>query len=329
MPFVTKAQIENARQPDLLTFLRRYRPDELVPAGSGAFKLKSHDSLKISNGKWCWWSHDRMGGVNALEYLIKVEHMKFPEAVQLINEQCGFSSFSARQVQGSKRERPADVPLERDEFLLPVRNADNRRVTAYLLSRGIDMEILDFCFQNRLLYEDAAHHNAVFVGYDGDTPRYATLRGATTGNHFMREVAGSSKAYCFSISAAKPDAPLNVFECAIDALSYLTMVRLQGGGWRAQSVLSLGGVYRQRQDEKPELPVALKAYLDRHPATWQIILRLDSDDVGRGAAQAIWKAAKNCDVSIEHPAQGKDYNEWLMCSKGLASRQRTEAAPER
>lgn len=28
MPYATKAQIERARQPDLLTFLRRYKPDE-------------------------------------------------------------------------------------------------------------------------------------------------------------------------------------------------------------------------------------------------------------------------------------------------------------
>ena len=99
MPYATKAQIERARQPDLLTFLRRYKPDELIPTGPGAYKLRSHDSLKISNGKWCWWSHDKMGGVNALEYLIKVENMKFPDAVQLVNEQCGF--FDARKVQSA------------------------------------------------------------------------------------------------------------------------------------------------------------------------------------------------------------------------------------
>ena len=75
MPYATKSQIERARQPDLLTFLRRYKPDELIPTGPNAYKLRSHDSLKISNGKWCWWSHDKMGGVNALEYLIKVENM--------------------------------------------------------------------------------------------------------------------------------------------------------------------------------------------------------------------------------------------------------------
>ena len=195
MPYATKAQIERARQPDLLTFLRRYKPDELIPTGPGAYKLRSHDSLKLSNGKWCWWSHDKMGGVNALDYLIKVENMKFPDAVQLVNEQCGF--FDAREVQ-SVPAKQTEKP--KAEFLLPVRFQNNRRVTAYLLSRGIDMAVLDYCFQHGLLYEAADYHNAVFVGYDGRTPRYATLRGTLSGSSFKRDVTGSNKQFCFFIT---------------------------------------------------------------------------------------------------------------------------------
>ena len=327
MPFATKEQIEHARQPDLLTFLQRYHPDDLVPIGPGAYKLKSHDSLKLSNGKWCWWSHDKIGGVNALEYLIKVENMTFPQAVQLVNEQCGFSSFSGQS-------RPASptptVPKEKAEFLLPVRNLNNRRITAYLLSRGIDMEILDHCYQQGLLYEDADHHNAVFVGYDGAVPKYATLRGATTGSIFKREVAGSSKAYCFSIPASEPGAVLNVFECAIDALSYLTQRKMQGQDWHSQSVLSLGGVYQpQKWDAAPTMPVALRGYLTVHRDVSEIVLRLDNDPVGRSAAEAIRLTVETLTVSIEYPKQGKDYNEWLMLQKGISPRQRAQTAPER
>ena len=257
MPYATKSQIERARQPDLLTFLRRYKPDELIPTGPNAYKLRSHDSLKISNGKWCWWSHDKMGGVNALEYLIKVENMKFPDAVQLINEQCGVSaSHEERPVFASKAERP------KTEFLLPTRFQNNRRVTAYLLSRGIDMAILDYCFQHGLLYEAADYHNAVFVGYDDRIPRYATLRGTLSGSSFKRDVTGSNKRFCFSIDG-QDNGKLNVFECAIDALSYLTQVKMQGVDWRQESVLSLGGVYQSRPNEMPKVPTALQGYRER------------------------------------------------------------------
>ena len=125
MPYATKSQIERARQPDLLTFLRRYKPDELIPTGPNAYKLRSHDSLKISNGKWCWWSHDKMGGVNALEYLIKVENMKFPDAVQLINEQCGVSASPAH---GRAITRPTPC--------FPVNNRRAIRQYSYSVSTG-------------------------------------------------------------------------------------------------------------------------------------------------------------------------------------------------
>ena len=323
MPYATKAQIERARQPDLLTFLRRYKPDELIPTGPGAYKLRSHDSLKISNGKWCWWSHDKMGGVNALEYLIKVENMKFPDAVQLVNEQCGF--FDARKVQSTpvqKEEKP------KADFLLPVRFQNNKRVTAYLLSRGIDIAILDYCFQHGLLYEAADYHNAVFVGYDGKTPRYATLRGTLSGSGFKRDVTGSSKQFCFSITG-KGNGKLNVFECAIDALSYLTQVKMQGADWRQESVLSLGGVYKSTPNEVPKVPVALQGYLNAHADVCEIVLRLDNDAVGRGAAGAISQAISDLPVSVELPAEGKDYNEWLMRQKGISPRQRARNEPER
>ena len=39
-----------------------------------------HDSLKISNGKWYWWSRG-FGGYSALDYLIKVKEYDFVEAV--------------------------------------------------------------------------------------------------------------------------------------------------------------------------------------------------------------------------------------------------------
>lgn len=324
MPYATKAQIESARQPDLLTFLQRYKPDELIPTGHGAYKLRSHDSLKISNGKWCWWSHERMGGANALEYLIKVEKMKFPDAVQLINEQCGFFDAKPEPLGGVPKEKTTQI-----EFLLPVRFPNNRRVTAYLLSRGIDIAVLDYCFQNGLLYEAADYHNAVFVGYDGKTPRYATLRGTLYGSSFKRDVAGSNKRFCFSITGEDAGVKLNVFECAIDAISYLTQVKVQGEDWRKESVLSLGGVYMSSPDAPPKVPTALQGYLDAHADVREIVLRLDNDEVGRGAAHAISLAVKDMKVTVKLPVQGKDYNEWLMRQKGISPRPKARNEPER
>ena len=50
------AVIEQARQMDLLSYLQRYDPGNLQRVSSTVFCTKEHDSLKISNGKWFWWS---------------------------------------------------------------------------------------------------------------------------------------------------------------------------------------------------------------------------------------------------------------------------------
>ena len=70
---------------DLLTYLKNYEPYELVHFSGNTYTTRTHDSLKISNGKWMWWSQ-RTGGRSALDYLIKVRGYSFLEAVELLAE---------------------------------------------------------------------------------------------------------------------------------------------------------------------------------------------------------------------------------------------------
>lgn len=78
MAYYTKEQIEQARQIDLLTYLQRYEPTELVHIRGDSYCTRGHDSLKISNGKWYWWSRG-FGGASALDYLMKVRGLiEFP-----------------------------------------------------------------------------------------------------------------------------------------------------------------------------------------------------------------------------------------------------------
>ena len=89
MPYISKEDLEQARRIDLLTYLKACEPDELVSMGHEKYKLKSHDSLKLSNGKWFWWSHN-IGGSTALDYLIRVKGIALPQAVLLLSKECGF-----------------------------------------------------------------------------------------------------------------------------------------------------------------------------------------------------------------------------------------------
>lgn len=82
MKSVTKEEIAQAKQMDLLTYLTSYQPQELVKVGRHEYKARTHDNLRISeNGKWNWCSQG-FGGTTALNYLIRVQGMNFVSAVR-------------------------------------------------------------------------------------------------------------------------------------------------------------------------------------------------------------------------------------------------------
>ena len=217
VPYLSKDQIATAREMDLLTYLRRFDPEELVHIGGNTYATRTHDSLKISNGKWCWWSRN-IGGTNALDYLTRVEGLSFLDAVQRI---------LGEPLHAPCKSEPTE-PLPKTEFALPPKHADTRRVFAYLRSRGIDAEIINHCIKHGQLYEDAAHHNCVFVGYRNDKPTYGALRGTLSETTFAGEVPGSDKRFSFAVPLRAGGKTLCVFESAIDALSYLTLLKLRG-----------------------------------------------------------------------------------------------------
>ena len=93
MGYVTPEQIAQAKEWDLLTYLQRYDPHQLVHVGGSTYCTREHDSLKISNGKWNWFSR-KIGGKTALDYLIKVQGFSFTEAVEALTA-LGYSATEA------------------------------------------------------------------------------------------------------------------------------------------------------------------------------------------------------------------------------------------
>lgn len=310
MSFVSKEQIAHAREMDLLTYLQRYEPEELVYFSGNTYTTRTHDSLKISNGKWCWWSRG-IGGTTALDYLVNVRGYSLPEAVSILT---GTDSHPRSPPKPSPEYRPP-------AFELPPRHADNRRVFSYLKNRGIDPEIINHCIKHGQLYEDAEHHNCVFVGFEGDEPRYGALRGTLSQSTFTGDVPGSDKRFSFTIPRQPgSNEALCVFESAIDAMSYLTLIKLNGFNWHDANCLSLAGVYLPKKTGGMKFPLALDQYLQDNPHIERIILCLDSDEPGRLASQAIRDRLEPTYTVVDNPPRvGKDYNDLLRQKKGITS----------
>lgn len=295
--WVTPEQIEKARQTDLLTYLQTNNPDNLKRIGSKTYCTREHDSLKISNGLWHWFSH-HIGGKNALDYLIKVKGFSFTQAVITLNT-------SAPPLQ--KLPKRDEVPRSLE---IPTVYSGIQQVKRYLMGRGIDERIIDYCHKEGMLFEDAVHHNCVFIGRDKNgVPRYGSLR--STATYFKRELYGSDKRYSFRLCINDDADVLHVFEAAIDLMSYITLAVKARSEWYNDDYLSLGGVYAT--DKKQDIPIALNAYLEVHPNLKTVYLHLDNDEIGRKATEQIRNALQDkYEVIDEPPKSGKDYNDYLQ-----------------
>ena len=308
MGYVTPEQITKAKELDLLTYLQRFDPHELVHVSGSTYCTREHDSLKISNGKWNWFSRG-IGGKTALDYLIKVQGFSFTQAVETLVGRAAVLPPISRA--------PFSPPPPR-KLLMPELNSNHDRVLNYLMGRGIHPVVLDYCLEHKLLFETKQYHNALFAGYDREGKmRYAALRG-TLGD-FKGEVTGSDKHYSFSISAPQESGRLHLFESAIDLLSYATLTLGRGWDWQKDSLLSLAGVYQTKREDV--VPIALSRYLQEHPNIHTLQLHLDNDEVGRGAAAGIMGGLQDrYKVLDQPPTSGKDVNELLQRKLGLIQR---------
>ena len=295
--YVSPDELKQARQCDLLTYLQAAQPQELVELRKGVYCLRSHDSLKISNGKWYWWSRG-IGGRSALDYLIEVEGIPLVEAVQKINA-----------MEGIEKTVPSIYVPTHKPFVLPERNSNNDRVLQYLQMRGIDREVIEMCIAFDTLFEDV-RHNCCFVGFDEThSPRYAMLRSSDPSRSFLQEVAGSDKRYSFSLPPTE-STKLYITESAIDALS-LYVLR----DFAPDNYLSIAGANTPRGNM---LPLALEHYLSMHQQIESVCLCLDNDRAGIQAAKAIQaRLPEQYRTELLPPKEEKDYNEQLMRRKGL------------
>ena len=302
MTYYSKSTIDKVKKIDVLSYLSIFEPDNLVKYNHNTYCTKEHDSLKISNGMWYWFSQG-IGGVNAIDYLIKVNGKTFSEALEILVSKVNDITYVERKV---------DKNIEK-KLILPERNDNNDRVISYLISRGIKRSIIEKCLNNNLMYEDK-HHNVVFLGYDNEV-RYAFMRG-TNQTRYMKEAYGSHKAFSFRLDSLEESDELHLFESAIDLLSYATI----NSDYRSKNLLSLAGVYQPKSNlEDSNIPLALNYYLNQHPKIKKVYLHLDNDEAGRRATNALLCLLQKFKYEVfdEPPKFGKDFNEYLTRMKEL------------
>ena len=251
----TQAQIDKANAVDLEKFLRA-QGETLVRSGK-EYRWKAHDSLTVCGNKW--FRHSQSKGGLPVDFVMEFYGKSFPEAVQMLTGEPGEA-------------QPEADPAPSPAFRLPLRNVTNANILNYLTQeRKLSPSLVNFFIAAGDIYEDAAHHNVVFVGRDADGhPRYASSRGIR--EKFRQDAAGAEKAFGFAHRGT--DKQLLVFEAPIDLLSF---IELFPKNWQQHNYLSLGGVSGK----------ALRQFLSERPDMERVFLCLDADKAGEDACKRL------------------------------------------
>ena len=162
-----------------------------------------------------------------------------------------------------------------------------------------------------MIYECSYDHSVVFVGYDEKgIERYASKR-AKDGDWKM-DVFNSNKEYSFQLVNKESDV-LNIFESAIDLMSFQTLEKLHKRNWKKNNYLSLSGVTAIGNSiEESELPIALGKFLEINPQIKVLNLYLDNDKAGKNSIAKInYLLGKNYQIYDKGPKKMKDVNEVL------------------
>lgn len=287
----TEEQKQRAAAVDLEEFLR-YRGERLIASGREKRPASDH-SVTVRGNEW--YDHAQERGGHAVSFVQWFYGLNYPDAVTtLLGGELG-------TVYPSAKERVEEPPKP---FALPPVHKDMRRVYAYLVKhRGIDRSVVAHFAREKLLYEDAEYHNAVFVGIDENgVPRHAHKRSTNSfGTAFRLNVEGSDPRHSFHHIGT--GGSLYVFEAPIDLLSYIT---LHPEDWETHSYVACCGTSIQ-----PVLKM-----LERAPQLNTVLLCLDNDEAGHTASQRMAQLAEHYAVERLIP-ENKDWNDDLVKEKEI------------
>lgn len=285
----TKEQREQARRTNLANFLISHG-EKVKKSGSEYEWLDGSQKVTIRGHLW-YHQYEQKGG-DAVDFVRRFYNKDYAEAVEMLLNNCDGQIVN---LQTTEREQKP--------FILPPRNDRMSRVFSYLLlTRGIDKDVLFEFVKNKMIYESAYYHNAVFVGYDSSgKPRHAHKRGTVTSNPYKGNVAGSQPEYSFHFNGTSDK--MFLFEAPIDMLSYISMHK---ENWQEHSYAASCSVSDR----------VLFQCLKDNPNIKNVYLCFDNDEAGQVANKRIADKLNSMNIKSEIliPIH-KDWNEDLTLSE--------------
>ena len=284
----TKEQKQIARQTDIVELLRSQ--GEILKHSGSEYEWRDGSQKVTIRGNLWYHQYEQVGG-DAIDFVRRYYNKSYAESVEYLLGKCG----------GTHTVSPPIVK-EAKPFELPPKNDNMRRVYVYLVHhRGIDRDVLNTFVHQKMIYESADYHNAVFVGYDMDgVPRHAHKRGTGSESTYKGNADGSLPEYSFHWHGTSDK--MFLFEAPIDILSFISMNK---ESWRSHSYAASCSVSDR----------VLFQCLKDNPNIQKVYLCLDNDEPGQKANKRI--SDKLFTQGIQHeilvPIR-KDWNEDLTLS---------------
>lgn len=294
-PF-TKEDIKQARQADIVAYLEsvneaarqagEVEPYRLKREGK-EIRVEGHGGLLVDRNYWSIQSDKQLvngkmvtKGGNTLDFLTQYEGKTFNEAMKILTGK----EFKGRVAALPPREY---VPAaDKSDFKLPERFENSRRAIAYLTkTRGISAEVVIDQVRKGNIYEDKDHHNVVFVGRSPDgEPRWANKRSTLTQSSYKGDAPSTDPRYPFVLrnEINRNDGYLIATESPIEAMSYATLLKIQGQQSIKNDIMGIGGAHG----------VGIIQYLKDHPQTQGVILALNNDRQGHESTLLIEQELK-------------------------------------
>ena len=277
----TKEQREQARRTDLANFLIS-QGEKVKKSGSEYEWLDGSQKVTIRGHLW-YHQYEQKGG-DAVGFVRRFYNKDYAEAVEMLLNGIGGQIITS-------------PPIEKEHnlFELPPRNDRMSRVFSYLLlTRGIDKDVLFEFVKNKMIYEFADYHNAVFVGYDlNGIPRHAHKRGTVTSNSYKGNVAGSQPEFSFHWHGTSDK--IFFFEAPIDMLSFISMYK---ENWKNHSYAASCSVSDK----------VLFQCLNDNPNIKNVFLCFDNDEAEQTANKRI--ADKLNKLNIQNEILVPTYKDW-------------------
>ena len=254
-------------------------------------------SGKVSINGSEWYSQYELVGGGAVNFVQKFFGLSYPDAIRsLLGNNAGEAVIGERKEPNIRPKKP---------FELPEKHTDMRRVYGYLMhERLIDLQVINRFVKEGLIYEDATHHNAVFVGVDGSgKPVHAHKRATSAKSDFKGNLDSSIAEYSFHFNGSSEY--LFVFEAPIDMLAYISMHKK---GWDRHSYVALCSTADR----------AVIQMLKDNPSLKTVYLCLDNDSAGLLGCKRIAESIHGLgDYTIWRvPPNFKDWDEDLKALNG-------------